>query len=390
MNMNLTKLVVERAEAPATGQTFIRDDTMRGLALRISAGGHKTFVFEGRVKGRVRRMTLGEWPHMNVAGARDKVMGIRAAIAEGRDPASDRIEARNEPTFGELVDDYLLNAETRKFRSLKTAKLRIEKYLSSWRNRQASDITVADVAALHQRLAERGRVLANRVVSLTRAIFNYGISLKKFKGDNPAEAVEMFAEQSRERFLSVAEMERVNAALLAEPHPYWKVYFAALLTLGMRKSELLKARWSDIDLDARTIRLPMTKNGRSHVLPIAEETLQMLMTLPSFERRNEREGWIFLSAGGRSPEGHLTDPLKAWERIRNAAGVPDVTVHDLRRTLGSWMAAQGDSLLLIGRALNHQSSSSTQIYARLSNDSLREAIERNAARMRNAVAISGK
>jgi integrase len=393
--VTLTKLVVEHAKAPERDQIFIRDDQERNLALRVTSGNVKSFVFEGRVydeeksrrQGRIvklpRRITVGTWPDMTVAQARDAVAKIRVAVAAGNDPTKARAMPAAEKTFGDLVDSYLADADARGRRSLGRMKERIEKHLSLWRDRLAADITPADVALLHQTIGkERGHVIANRVaVLLLRAIFNHAIKLKLFKADNPAEGIEPFAEQSRERFLSPAEMERVQAALVAEPHIFWRAFFSATLMLGTRKSELLSARWSDIDLDARTLRLPVTKNGRSHLLPVPEAVLNMLKELPSFEHREQGEGWIFPSTGGRSPRGHLTDPLKAWYRIRTAAGVPDVTVHDLRRTLGSWMAGAGDSLLLIGRALGHQSSASTQVYARIALEPLREAFERNAALM---------
>lgn len=379
--MVLTKIVVERAQVPERDQAFIRDDQVTGLALRVTAGGVKSFVFEGRVRGRVRRITLGAWPTMTVGQARDAVMKIRAAIAEGRDPANDRQDARHEPTFGDLVDSYLADAEARGRRSLGRMNERINKYLKPWCNRQASDITPGDVALLHQVIGkENGKVVANRVaVLLLRAIFNHALKLKLFKGENPAIGIEPFAEQSRERFLTPAELERVNNELAAESHPYWRAYFSATLMLGTRKNELLGAKWGDIDLEARTLRLPVTKNGKSHLLPIPEAVLRMLQELPSFAARDKGEGWIFPST--LAGVGHLADPSKAWQRIRERAGCPDVTIHDLRRSLGSWLASEGHSLLLIGRALGHQSSASTQIYARLALAPLREALERNASLM---------
>jgi integrase len=379
--MNLTKAVIEAARPPAEGQDFIRDEKVQGLGVRITSNGVKSFVFEGRVRGRPRRITLGRWPVMNVDQARDGVMKIRAAIADGHDPAAEHQAAREEPTFGDLLDSYLADAESRGRRSLDRLRERAGKYLSQWRNRLASDITPADAAELHQRIGkERGRVIANRVaVILLRAIFNHAIKLKLFKGDNPAVAVQRFAEQARERFLTPAELERVNEELTREPHPYWRAYFSATLMLGTRKNELLTAKWSHVDLDARTLRLPVTKNGKSHLLPIPEPILNMLKELPSFERRDQGEGWIFPS--NRNGEGHLVEPFKAWQRIRERAGCPDVTIHDLRRSLGSWLASEGHSLLLIGRALGHKSSSATQIYARLALQPLREALEANARLM---------
>jgi len=379
--MTLTKIVVERAASPQAGQTFFRDDQTTGLALRVTAGGVKSFIFEGRVNGRVRRMTLGQWPFMTVAGARDEVLKIRRAMLDGLDPADARLDARHEPTFGDLVDAYLADAEARGRRSLPRMVERIDKYLAPWRNRRASDITPGEVAQLHQTIGkERGQVIANRVaLLLLRAIFNHALKLRLFKGENPAAGIEPFAESARERFLTPAELERVNNELAAEPHPYWRAYFTATLLLGTRKNELLGAKWADVDIEARTLRLPMTKNGRSHLLPIPEAVLRMLQELPSFAAREQGEGWIF--ASNLSGAGHLADPSKAWQRIRDRAGCPDVTVHDLRRTLGSWMAGEGHSLLLIGRALGHKSSASTQIYARLALAPLRDALEANARLM---------
>lgn len=384
--MTLTQAIVERAEAPAGGQRFIRDDKAIGLALRVSAGGIKSFVFEGRVRGRVRRITLGPWPAMSVALAREAVIRIRRDVLEGLDPAGARQEARQEPTFGDLLDAYLADAESRERRSLDLMRRRVEKYLSPWRNRRASDITAADAALLHQTIArERGKVIANHVViTMLRAIFNRALKLKIFKGENPAVGIEPFAEHARERFLTPAELARVNRELAAEPHPYWAAYFTSTLLLGTRKRELLGARWADIDLDARTIRLPATrtKNGQPLLLPVPDPVMRMLQELPSFKTRDVGEGYLFPST--LSGAGHLSDPGKAWERIRQRAGCPDVTIHDLRRSLGSWLAGEGHSLVLIGRALGHKSSAATQIYARLALAPLRDALEANAALMLGA------
>jgi integrase len=84
---------------------------------------------------------------------------------------------------------------------------------------------------------------------------------------------------------------------------------------------------------------------------------------------------------GRDGKGHLVNIAKAWTRIRSRAGLTDVRIHDLRRTLGSWLAGSGASLLLIGHALNHTQVSTTAIYARMNLDPVRTALEGNAERM---------
>jgi hypothetical protein len=101
---HLTKTIVEAAASPTAGQSFIRDDAMKGLALRVIAAGGKSFVFEGRIKGRMRRITLGRYPDLSVAMARQKALEIRAAIGRGDDPAEVRMLEKQESTFGALAE----------------------------------------------------------------------------------------------------------------------------------------------------------------------------------------------------------------------------------------------------------------------------------------------
>lgn len=88
--------------------------------------------------------------------------------------------------------------------------------------------------------------------------------------------------------------------------------------------------------------------------------------------------WVF---PGRSKTGHLVEPKSAWKRICKRAGLEDVRIHDLRRTLGSWQVATGASLPVIGKTLGHTQPKTTQIYARLQLDPVRQAVEAATAAM---------
>ena len=90
---------------------------------------------------------------------------------------------------------------------------------------------------------------------------------------------------------------------------------------------------------------------------------------------------------GEKPGHHLVNIEKIWRRIRKAAGIEDVRLHDLRRTLGSWLAQSGNSLHLIGRVLNHSSQSTTAIYARFAQDNVREALEAHGNKL---ISIAGE
>jgi integrase len=375
MEANLTQRLVDAAEPPTSGQSFIRDSELSGFALRITSSGAKSLIWEGRVRGRPRRITIGAFPALSVFLARREAIKIRAAIAEGRDPSLEREARRREPSFGELADAYIERHARSHKRSWKRDAQMIDGYLSKLKTRRLSDISVDDVARLHENLGKNnGRYAANRALALLRTMFNLARHWRFFHGPNPTEGIKMYREEKRERFLSSDELRRVNEALVEEPNQFWRAYFSLSLLLGTRRSELLSARWADMDLDQGIWRLPMTKAGRSHLLPLPGPAVEILRSLPS----REKSEWIFPGMGA---SGHLSEPKKAWQRIRERAGVHDVRIHDLRRTLGSWLSAQGYNLQLIGRALNHSSVSTTQVYARLDMNPLREALERNARLM---------
>jgi integrase len=205
-------------------------------------------------------------------------------------------------------------------------------------------------------------------------MFGLARTWELIKGDNPAVGIKLFAEEKRERYLSPDELQKVNAALLAEADWRWHAYFPLLLLLGARKSELLTARWPDIDFGAGTWRIPQTKSGKPHLLPLPAAAIAILEALPS---RNTSD-WVFPGDGA---SGHIVEPSKAWQRIRKRARVVDVRVHDLRHTLGAWLTAQGINLPLIGRALNHSQAQTTARYAHASIADVRAALEQNAQAM---------
>ncbi|MGC2303514.1 tyrosine-type recombinase/integrase [Candidatus Binatus sp.] len=373
---NITKALVEREKAPQTGQKFIRDDGLRGFGLRVTAGGVKSFILEARIKGRVRRMTLGQYPDLSVLAARTQALADRTAIAHGEDPAEARKQQHRELTFGDLTAAWLERHAKAHRKTWERDKRRLEVHFVRWQTRRLSDVSREEVGREQHKIAQRhGQVASNRAMTLLRAVFNWGISEGIVTGRNPAIGLTFYHEQKRERFLSPDELQRVNEGLMAETDWRWRAYFPLLLLLGLRKNELLSARWVDVDLDQRTITIPDTKAGRSHLLPLPGPAIAMLEELPS----RDKSEWLFPSFG---KSGHIVEVKGAWTRIRDRAKVADVTVHDLRRTLGSWLAASGHSLPLIGKALNHSNVTSTQIYARLDLAPVRAALEANATIMR--------
>jgi integrase len=369
----LTASKVDALKVPVSGRTDHWDAKVSGFGLRLSPSGKAWFI-RYRLNGRRRRIVLGRFPAMSLADARAAARKLLGQVAAGADPAEAKTDAKHEATLQNLVDAYMQrHAEPHKRTAWQDRKV-LGRYLpSTWYTRRLSTITRDEVVELHARVGrDHGHYAANRLLALLRTMLNLARDWNLLKGDNPAIRIKLFKEEKRERFLSPEEVRRLNDALLDEPNPYWKAYFPLALMLGTRRAELLSVRWENVDLEARTLRLPETKAGRSHLLPLPGPAIELLQSLPS---RGQGE-FVFPGPGAC---GHLVEPAKAWQRIRRRANLTDARIHDLRRTLGSWLASAGYSLPLIGKALNHSQPATTAIYARLDLDPVREALERNAA-----------
>ncbi|MEO7859215.1 MAG: site-specific integrase [Nitrospirales bacterium] len=382
----LTKRLIDSVPQPASGQAFYRDTELQGFALRVTPGS-KSFTYERRINGRSRRMTIGPYPGMTVEEARTEAAKKVGAIAQGHDPASERQARYQEPTFKDLEQLYLAEHAIRKKSKDNDVSI-LTHHLATWRRRRLSTITHGEVASLHVRLGTTpssiirpGRTMqkpiptwANRTITLLHTMFELAIARGLHPGPNPAQRIKKFSEVKRDRFITPDELPHLLAALQQEPNPYVRgAFFVSLLT-GARRNEVLSMRWADLDMGQAVWRIPETKADRPHRIPMPAAVLEELRRLP----RLEGNPFVFC---GRWGQHHLVNVSKPWARIRKEAGLLDVRIHDLRRTLGSWLAAAGSSLPLIGKALNHSQASTTQIYARLNLDPVRAALEANATRM---------
>ena len=368
----LTKRLIDATTYPAAGQVFIRDEELSGFALRVTPGS-KSFILEKRIHGRGRRYTIGPYGPLTVEQARKQAQELIADISRGLDPTGIRQAQRDEFTFGQLKDLYLERHGIRK-RSVRNDESMLDNHLAPWHSRKLSAIARADLVKLHVKIGENAPYAANRVVALVRRMFNLARTWGVFGGDNPAAGIELFKEEKRDRFVKPEELPELFKAIQKEPNPYRAAAFLILLLTGARKTEVLCMRWEDLDLKQATWRIPETKAGRPHLLPLPRAAVKLLAHLP----RQEGSPYVF---PGRRQGQHLVKLSKAWKTIRQEAKLEDVRIHDLRRTLGSWLAASGASLPLIGKALNHSQVSTTAVYARLDLEPVRVALEANAKKM---------
>jgi integrase len=196
-------------------------------------------------------------------------------------------------------------------------------------------------------------------------MFYFAEDQEIFKGENPAKRVKLHEEHSRERYVTVEEMPRFLAALQTEKNPDLKDFIYLCLFGGARSGDVVSARWDNINLEQGTWFVPEPKNAKPYTVVLHPETIQSLKARP---RTSE---WVFPSFG---VNGHRHTPKVAFRAFLKRAGIVGLTPHDLRRSLGSWQAANNESLAIIGKSLGHSSTAATAIYSRLGLQPVRRAV----------------
>jgi integrase len=412
VSASISKRSVDAMKAPAEGRSHLWDTGLKGFFLRVYPTGRRVYALKYRM-GRVQRTyTIGvhgsPWtPEKAREAARDALERLRL----GEDPASAKKAAREALTVAELIDRYLEDGPATK----------PGKRASTWANdgsnlrrhvlpllgrKIADSVTKSDAAKAvaditdgrtkaDERTGPRGRArvaggagVARRTRTAAAAMYAWGVEHGLTKG-NPFASVKLSAAPVRERFLSREEAARLLDAIAAlEAENTLSKGFGdglrLLLLTGARKTEILGLRWSEIDLERKSLILPpeRTKAGGStgeRRIILSPPALALLSDrrdkAEELARQSESVGaepspFVFPAYRG---DGHATGLRKAFLAVCRAADLPGVRLHDLRHSFASFAVADGASLFLVGKLLGHASTRTTERYAHLSGDPLQEA-----------------
>lgn len=373
--IHFTKRVIDGIKATSRRQTFT-DETSRGLTLLVTPNGVKTFYLTRKFEGRVERNKLGRFPEMSLSKARVRAAKLQVQYDAGINPAETKRRERKELTLDEFFEIYYRDHCKVRNRHPEVTQNVYKRNLQPVLGRvRLSKIGREDIRQLMQKHGDKGhKRTANTIHALIRAMLNKAIGWEYLEGNNPALHIDRYPEKSRDRFLSPEELVRFHAALLKEPDETNRDCIYTILLTGARKSNVFSMQWSHIDLDQAIWRIPDTKNGTPQLVVLAPEVITIL------KRRRARAKSLFVFHG-TGKKGHIVDIKKTWQRLLDRAGIDDLWVHDLRRTFGSWMLADGHSLSVIGKALGHKDIQSTQIYARLSVEQLRDPVYSVSSRL---------
>jgi integrase len=382
VRFKFTKTALLGLEAPAAGSRLtVYDTEVPKLALRMTHARAQTFYIVKRAGSTMAWVKLGTFPEMTVERAREEAQKILGAFASGANPAEAKRIFKAEPSFSEFFLEYEQRHGAKK-RAWSDDQQRFRDYLKKpLGNYKLSEITRAMVAKAlsdaEKGTAERpGKSVATvrNIRALASSVLAKAVEWGYLEA-NPAQGLKVAGKKvSRDRFLQSDELPRFFAALATESNPTMRDFILMALLTGARRANLCAMHWREIDLNACIWRIPITKNDEPQTVTLCPEAVEILKARKAITEN----GFVF---PGNSASQHIEEPKKAVIRVMERAGIPygrkvpnGVTLHDLRRTLGSWQARTGASLAIIGKSLNHKSLQATAIYARLDLDPVRESV----------------
>lgn len=376
----LTKKLIEEAKGSIEGSTYVWDSTLPGFGVRINPGkgGKKNYIVQYRIRPhrKTNMRTIGPVHLMPLDLAREKARKLLLEAYEGRDPFA---ETRGQ-TFKELCRAYLEDYAKPKKKSWKKDASRIKRHFTPlWGSHTLNEIDPSSVLRWFNALSKESPYEANRSLELLQKMF--GLAKEwELTERNPTKGISANKEKSRERWVSEEELPRLVAAIDEEEDEYIRAVFHLYLLTGLRKNELLAAKWEHYEKTKGVLKIPQTKTQETYYVPLSTQAQRIIEGLEVVED----SPWIFVSK--RDFRKHITNLQHAWERILKRANIKDLRIHDLRHTVAAILVSKGESLYQVGGLLNHKDTKSTSVYAHLDNGSKRALAERLASELKRLTA----
>ena len=382
--INFTKANLDKIDSKGKPRRWVYDNKTAGLAMMITGNGAKSFYVYRWLNGKPQRVRLGAYPEMTPEQGRDAADRVNGQIADGVDPAEQRRARRLEMTMDDIFKDWLKRHGQVHKKSWERDEERWDDHAKDIKQRKLSQVNRSEITTLHTKLgADVGPYLANRVLALLSSLFNWAQEQHGYEKPNPCKGIKKFREQSRERFVQADELPRFFDALKTEPSETMRDFFWLLLLTGARRNNVASMKWADLNLQAAQWIIPDTKGGFPVTVHLSEPAIKILRV-----RQGNGDAHVFPSHGAT---GYLREPKKAWKALLERAKLDNLRIHDLRRTLGSWQAAMGASLPIIGKSLGHKNQATTAIYARLNLAPVKQSVDlATAAMLATAIKPKGK
>jgi integrase len=398
--IKITKRSVESI-APTAHPVVRYDEKLAGFGVRVMPSGRRFYFARYRNKhGRSRWFTIGEHGKVTADAARSMAQRILQAVAvDGSDPSGEREAFRAAPTVSDLLDRYIAEhlEKRNRPRTIESFKGIVERDIRpEIGHLKVAAITRRDMHKLHAARSATPRQ-ANMMLSGCSKVFNLAeVWEMRPEGSNPCRKIERYRENHRERFLSAEELGRLGSMLRqAEsvglprkngvPTLYRRVTTAAielLLFTGCRLSEVLNLKWDQINFADSKVTLLMTKSGRQQQVTMNAPARQVLKELEAAKGSE----WVLPSVSSTKRPLSKAGIEAAWTKLRAAAQLDDVRLHDLRHTVGTYAAQSGANAFLVRDLLRHKNLAMTGRYVNRADDPVRTLSDQVGERIAAAMA----
>ncbi|MEH6477683.1 MAG: tyrosine-type recombinase/integrase [Sneathiella sp.] len=356
---------------------FVWDDDLPGFGVRVMPSGRKSFLIQYRDSGRrTRRKSLGRYGTVTAEEAKTEARALLSSVTRGANPSEERLRKMGAPTVDALCERFMSDYVPSHCgeRTAKEYRRAVDLFIKpAFGLVKVEDIQRSHIADLHHKHREI-HYQANRTLGVLSVMFNQA-EVWGFRpdGSNPCRHVKKYKEEKRERFLSAEELARLGQTLIdleaegVESQPAINAIRLLILT-GCRLGEIQTLKWEYIK--GSTVFLPHSKTGPKKVYlgpPVLKELSKV--------ERLENNPFVIT---GKLPGRHLADMQKPWRRIREAAGLEDVRIHDLRHSFASNAVGLGESMPMIGKLLGQSNVQTTARYAHLADNPMQGAAERTS------------
>ena len=325
---------VRSVPIPDKGKVDHYDTAITGLILEVRATGGKTYYLRFRdPHGKQRQHKIGDAQSISFDKAKNAAQMLRSRVVLGESPAEERKVKRTIPTIKAYAAETYMPFVKGYKKSWHTDDAYLRNHvLPKFGSCHLDELTQEDVAAYHRSMRAKGyaAATANHVVVLISYMYTVAKKFKVAGADtNPASGIPMFEPVSRERYLSSEETQRLKLAIEHSKNPQLKYIVAMLILTGARKRELLDSRWEDFDLERKSWRIAMTKNGKPRHVPLSASALSVLAQVPRWDDCP----YVLPNPQTKKP---IVSFHMAWDTARKQAGLPEVRCHDLRHSFASF------------------------------------------------------
>lgn len=349
------------------------DTEVKGFGLRVQPSGRRSYIYKFRTPdGRRRNRKIGEPESLTAEAARRIVLGMVSDAALGKVVIDDKPKQKS-ITMRKMCDLYLEDYARlhKKPKSVEDDTRYIEKDIKPrLGSKSLSEIRSKDIVKIHSSLADTP-IKANRLLALLSKMFNLAEEWEyRDANTNPTQHIRKYKETPRERFLTQEEMVALEKTLADaerknEVSPSVIHALRVLLMTGARLQEVLTMKWEYVDIEESKINLPDSKSGKKTIW-LSDKARDYIDTIP------HKRGNPFVFPGQRTGS-RLINLQKPWRKLRAIAEIEDVRIHDLRHTYASLAVSQNLSLPIVGKLLGHKSTKSTERYAHLYDEVMRDA-----------------